>query len=163
MNAVQHSQSVPACLYEDFSVTLSDRRYNIPTKEADIIAFPGGTVHVEQGQVVYDNGDTAEIFGKELELFVYLARNAGRTVTRNELLQQVWQMNPQNIITRTVDMHVAKLRDKLRDDPHRPNLLLTVRGKGYQLVIDSPLATIIRFEHTDLVDSSEPEAAVCCS
>ncbi|HVJ83415.1 MAG TPA: helix-turn-helix domain-containing protein, partial [Planctomycetia bacterium] len=65
------------------------------------------------------------------ELLRYLAGNGGRTVSREELLSRVWGLDPQGLSTRTIDMHVARLREKLRDDPAEPKVLVTVRGKGY--------------------------------
>jgi DNA-binding response OmpR family regulator len=63
----------------------------------------------------------------------YLARHAGRTVARQELLENVWQIDARGVSTRTVDMHIARLREKLRDDPVEPRVLATVRGRGYML------------------------------
>jgi DNA-binding response OmpR family regulator len=47
------------------------------------------------------------------------------------LLANVWRIDPQGLPTRTIDMHIVRLRDKLRDDPAAPRIVLTVRGKGY--------------------------------
>jgi DNA-binding response OmpR family regulator len=69
---------------------------------------------------------------REGELLCYLAANADRPVSRDEILQQVWRLNPHRLVTRTIDMHIANLRHKLRDDPAHPKVLLTVRGCGYK-------------------------------
>ena len=61
----------------------------------------------------------------------YLASNAGRAISREELLRRVWQLDPRGLSTRTIDMHITRLREKLRDDPHEPRVVKTVRGKGY--------------------------------
>ena len=63
----------------------------------------------------------------------YLAIHAGRAIARDEILANVWQISPRGLSTRTIDMHVARLREKLRDNTERPAILLTVRGKGYML------------------------------
>ena len=73
----------------------------------------------------------AELSEREAELLRYLAINSGRAVAREELLANVWRIAPQGVSTRTIDMHVTRLREKLRDDPAEPKILLTVRGKGY--------------------------------
>ena len=78
-------------------------------------------------------GERAELSEKEVELLRYLAANPARAISREELLRSVWRIDPQGAGTRTVDMHVARLREKLRDDADQPRLLLTVRGKGYML------------------------------
>lgn len=72
---------------------------------------------------------------REIELLQYLAANAERPVPREELLHRVWgYARGANIETRTVDIHVAKLRRKIEPDPAEPRHLLTVRGAGYRLL-----------------------------
>ena len=66
-----------------------------------------------------------------LELIRYLAMHAGRAVSRDELLANVWRISPHGLPTRTVDMHIARLRDKLKAAPDQQPVILTVRGKGY--------------------------------
>ncbi len=88
-------------------------------------------VDLERGRVCYKDGQTAEFSGRELELLTYLVSNAGRIISREELLVNVWQMNSHCIVTRTIDMHIAKVRDKLRDDAQSPKVLITIRGEGY--------------------------------
>jgi len=65
-----------------------------------------------------------------------LVKNGGRAIARDELLANVWRISPRGVSTRTIDMHVARLREKLRDDPTDPQVLLTVRGKGYMFATD---------------------------
>ena len=79
----------------------------------------------------YSDGGRSELSEREVELLRYLANNAGRAIGRDELLSNVWRISPDGLPTRTIDMHVARLREKLRDDPTDPAVLLTVRGKGY--------------------------------
>ncbi len=70
---------------------------------------------------------------RELEILVYLSR-AARPVSRKELLQEVWGYgNVDYVETRTVDIHIAKLRRKIEIDSTQPQLLVTVRGEGYQV------------------------------
>jgi len=73
---------------------------------------------------------------RPLELLRYLAGAAGRAVSREELLSRVWRMNPRGIETRTVDMHIARLREKLRDAGGGAGVIETVRGCGYRLGAD---------------------------
>ena len=97
--------------------------------------IPGGTADLAGGEVRYQDGQRHDLSGREAELLRYLAQHAGRTVTRDEILQQVWGLNPDRTITRTIDMHVAKLRHKLRDRPGGARVLRTVHGLGYALAI----------------------------
>jgi len=82
-------------------------------------------------EVRLDGGGRAELSAREAELLRYLAANRGRVIARDEILARVWRMNPTGVETRTIDMHVARLREKLRDDPADPKVIITVRGKGY--------------------------------
>jgi two-component system response regulator RegX3 len=71
---------------------------------------------------------------REIELLCYLAKHADRPVTREELLLKVWgYARNLEIETRTVDIHVAKIRRKIEADPRNPTSLVTVRGAGYRL------------------------------
>ena len=71
---------------------------------------------------------------KEIEILEYLWANRDRAVPRAELLNKVWGYeNAENVDTRTVDIHITKLRKKIEDDPAHPCLLVTFRGEGYQL------------------------------
>ncbi len=95
------------------------------------IKVPGGVADLSRCEVRFDDGNRIELSDREIEILRYLAGNAGRAISREEILSRVWRMNPRGIATRTIDMHVARLREKLRDDPTCPRVLLTVRGKGY--------------------------------
>ena len=76
------------------------------------------------------NGDIRELTPRELELVVLFVREKGRVVSRRTLLKEVWGMShADEIETRTVDMHIAKLRKKLDPDV---KLLTTIRGAGYR-------------------------------
>jgi len=94
------------------------------------VDIPAGVVDLQARKVRYDDGGECELTERECELLRYLSCNANRPVSRNEILSRVWRMDSAGIRTRTIDMTVARLRGKLRDDPERP-LLVTVRGKGY--------------------------------
>jgi len=87
------------------------------------------TVDLERREISRADGSTREISIKEAELLQYLAASRGRAVSRDELLQRVWGLDPRGVTTRTIDMHIARLREKLGDDA----AIRTVRGKGYML------------------------------
>jgi DNA-binding response OmpR family regulator len=104
-----------------------------PERPSDVehVEIPGGTADFARREVRFGDGQRCELSEREIELLRYLANNAGRAVAREELLANVWRISPQGLSTRTIDMHVARLREKLRDDPTDPQVVLTVRGKGY--------------------------------
>ena len=106
-----------------------------PERPTDVrdVKFPGGVADLARREARYDGGDRSELSEREAELLRYLASNRGRVISRDEILSRVWRMNPQGIETRTIDMHIARLREKLHDDPADPKVIVTVRGKGYML------------------------------
>lgn len=80
--------------------------------------------------VVYKNGQPLDLTHREFELVHYLARNSGKVMTREHLLQAVWGFEYFGDV-RTVDVTIRRLREKIEDDPSRPEIILTRRGLGY--------------------------------
>ncbi len=81
------------------------------------------------------DGDEVAFTKREIEVLTYLAQNSDRAVSREELLSKVWgYARNLDIETRTVDIHIAKLRRKIEPDNKAPKFLITVRGAGYRLV-----------------------------
>lgn len=103
-----------------------------PTDVA-LLEVPGAQVDLARREVRHAKGGRTELSEKECELLGYLARNAGRAISRDELLQRVWRLEPSSVTTRTIDMTVARLREKLGDEGE--GVVLTVRGKGYMLAL----------------------------
>src|SRR6185503_7430829 len=97
------------------------------------IELPHGVADLARAEVRFNNGKRAELSEREVELLRYLATNSGRAISRDEILLRVWRLDPKRMATRTIDMHIANLREKLRDDAENPRVLLTVRGKGYMI------------------------------
>ena len=95
------------------------------------VAFAGGEADLDRREITFDKGRSCELSEREAELLRYVAGNAGRAISREELLTRVWRIDPDKIETRTIDMHIARLREKLRDNPDCPKIILTVHGKGY--------------------------------
>ena len=93
--------------------------------------FPGGVANLDRHEVHFSDGERVELSEREIGILRYLVSHAGRAISRDELLSRVWRINPRGLHSRTIDMHVARLREKLRDDSSDPQLILTVRGKGY--------------------------------
>jgi DNA-binding response OmpR family regulator len=101
------------------------------------VKIRGGLIDLARCEVRFDDGRRTELSERELELVRYLAANSGRAIARDELLANVWRISPKGVSTRTIDMHIARLREKLEDDPSRPEVILTVRGKGYMFAAES--------------------------
>lgn len=76
---------------------------------------------------------------REMDVLLYLYNQADRPVPREELLVKVWgYAHDMEIETRTVDIHIAKLRRKIEINPSKPGTIITVRGAGYRLMVASP-------------------------
>lgn len=108
--------------------------------DVTVLRVPAGEVDLGRREVRFTDGGRQELSEREAELLRYLACNAGRAISRDEILARVWRMDPKGVETRTIDMHIVRLREKLRDDSTHPRLLLTVRGKGYMLARENDTA-----------------------
>lgn len=108
-----------------------------PERATDVKAVPfkGGNADMERREIRFKDGTRDELSDREIELLRYLAGNAGRAISREEILRRVWRLDPDGVETRAVDMVVARLREKLRDDPDDPKIIATVRGRGYMFAV----------------------------
>jgi DNA-binding response OmpR family regulator len=96
---------------------------------ADELTFGDVVVKPRAGQVLR-GGRAIRLSAQEFKLLVHLVRHPGIVLSRDELLDAVWgQATPE---TRTVDVHVSWLRQKLEPDPHNPRYIVTVYGLGYR-------------------------------
>ncbi|MDX1681709.1 MAG: response regulator transcription factor [Phycisphaeraceae bacterium] len=104
-----------------------------PGRPTDLAEIPldHAVVDLQRREIKFEDGRRTGLSEREAELMRYLASHPGRAIAREELLQNVWHMDPDGMFTRTIDMHVKRLREKLNDDPADPQVILTVRGKGY--------------------------------
>jgi DNA-binding response OmpR family regulator len=83
-------------------------------------------------QIVWRDTQQITISKREAGLIQYFAAHANRVVTRKELFEKVWQDQMTELGTRTVDMHIAKLRSKIERNSSNPQIIKTVRGAGYK-------------------------------
>lgn len=91
-----------------------------------------GEIDLAKCELRRNGRERIELSPREVQLVQYLALHGDRAVSREELLQNVWGLDARGITTRTIDMHVARLREKLADDPARPEVIVTIRGRGYR-------------------------------
>jgi two-component system, OmpR family, alkaline phosphatase synthesis response regulator PhoP len=95
-----------------------------------------GSIHVDvKRSKVMRNGKPVYLTGREFQLLRYFIERSGTTIPRKELLQEVWGYAADSL-TRTVDAHVVSLRQKLEENPKRPEFIVTVSGTGYKFVGD---------------------------
>ncbi len=99
----------------------------------DSAVLEAGPVRMDvERHVVQVNGDAVTLPLKEFDLLEYLLRNSGRVLTRGQLIDRVWGADYVGD-TKTLDVHVKRLRSKIETDPAKPEHLVTVRGLGYKL------------------------------
>ena len=96
----------------------------------DVVESSGVRMDVERHEVSV-NGNRVKLALKEFELLEMLLRNAGRVMTRGQLIDRIWGADYVGD-TKTLDVHVKRLRSKLEEDPANPRYLITVRGLGYK-------------------------------
>lgn len=113
------------------------RRSQMGIEQARTISLDG--IDIDTENLKGRNGsDEIDFTKREVELLSYLAQHPYRPVPREELLLKVWgYARNLDIETRTVDIHIAKLRRKIEIDPKTPKNLVTVRGAGYRLVVEA--------------------------
>lgn len=105
------------------------------------VAFRGGVIETQSGRVQFEDGTSAMLSEKEAGVLAFLAQRAGQVVSRTQLIAGVWGLNPKGLTTRTVDMHITRLREKLGDDAAAPQIVQTVWGRGYLFVPHGTLRT----------------------
>jgi two-component system alkaline phosphatase synthesis response regulator PhoP len=106
---------------------------NARTSASDQYRFGTITIDLRRGKVT-QNGNPVGLTGRELQLLRYLVEHRGIPVSREELLEKVWGQIA-GTLTRTVDMHIASLRQKLEPFPKKPEMILTVQGLGYKFQV----------------------------
>ncbi len=103
--------------------------------EDDIFTFDDRTIDFAKLECrVY--GNTIHLTLMEAELLRHLVKNRGRAVSRKSILEEVWGLH-EDTDTRAIDNFIVRLRRYIEDDPSQPRYLLTVRGVGYRLNVDS--------------------------
>lgn len=108
------------------------RAPNRPVGHDGIYHLGGVCVDVPGTEVTRD-GTPVSLSAREFQLLRYFLEHRGTTLSRKEILQEVWGYSVETF-TRTVDVHVASLRQKLGDDPKDPQFIVTVTGLGYKFV-----------------------------
>jgi two-component system alkaline phosphatase synthesis response regulator PhoP len=91
-----------------------------------------GALHVDlQATLVRKDGQIVQLSAREFQLLRYFVQHPDTTLSRDVLLKEVWGYSSETF-TRTIDVHIARLRQKIEKDPQKPSLLVTVPGLGYK-------------------------------
>lgn len=110
-------------------------KYFVNNQSADIYVF-GDTEHHPNIHSLIRDGKKIELTILENRILLYFLQHVGRVIGRDELMQVVWGYSS-NVNTRTLDMHIVRLRKKIELNPDKPAYLQTVRGMGYKFM-DTP-------------------------
>jgi two-component system alkaline phosphatase synthesis response regulator PhoP len=108
------------------------RSRTLASSSSDAYAFGNVEVDFRRAEAKRD-GTAVELSGLEFKLLRYLVEHRGSVLTRDELLEKVWGYDA-TPVTRTVDVHIASLRQKLEANPARPEFILTLHGLGYKFI-----------------------------
>lgn len=111
--------------------SLLRRSYGVLSSERSVRVITGDLSLDLDSQRVFRKQEEIHLTNTEFRLLAFLARNPGRIFGREELLENVWGYQDIGTDDRTVDVHVRNLRQKIEQDPKRPQLIVTVRGYGY--------------------------------
>lgn len=90
------------------------------------------TIDMEKG-VVRKKGEEVFLSALEYRLLLVFFNNRGRILTRNQLLEDIWDIAGEYVNDNTLTVYIKRLRDKIEDDPQKPELIKTVRGMGYKM------------------------------
>lgn len=124
----------PLELLARLEAILRRRQTGSPSAETLTETYRFGPVAVDfRSTEVRRNGALVELSAREFQLLRYFIEQRGATLSRHQLLQEVWGYETA-ILTRTVDVHVGLLRQKLEEDAKNPRHFLTMRGHGYKFV-----------------------------
>jgi DNA-binding response OmpR family regulator len=104
-----------------------------PDASVSAIDVAGRHIDFARREATLPGGRVVQLTEREIEVLSFLAANRTRAIARDELLRCVWGLDPRGVRTRTVDMLIARLRERLEDDKDDPRVIQTVRAKGYML------------------------------
>jgi DNA-binding response OmpR family regulator len=113
------------------------RQQTQPTRASENVAVVNGKkIDFDNLELVDGDGTTTHLTLMEMKLLRYLIDNEGRAVSRNEILEDVWNLQ-EDTDTRAIDNFIVRLRKYLEDEPNNPQFLRTVRGVGYKFVSEA--------------------------
>jgi two-component system, OmpR family, alkaline phosphatase synthesis response regulator PhoP len=109
-------------------------KFIVNSDKTDIIKF-SNMEHHPSTHMLMREGKKVELTILENRILLYFLKNINKVIHRDELMMVVWGYNS-DVNTRTLDMHIVRLRKKIESNPEHPTLLQTVRGVGYKFVLD---------------------------
>jgi two-component system, OmpR family, response regulator VicR len=108
------------------------RRYHKPSQTQAIINIGDVRMNTLEGKV-YKNGAEISLTALEYRLLLIFGNHIGQVLSRNQLLEQIWDAAGDFVNDNTLTVYIKRLREKLEDDPQHPTMIKTVRGLGYKV------------------------------
>ncbi|KAA1191572.1 response regulator transcription factor [Paenibacillus sp. B2(2019)] len=108
------------------------RRYNKQAQTQSNIELENIRINTLEGKV-YKNGDEVLLTALEYRLLLIFANHVGQVLSRNQLLERIWDVAGEFVNDNTLSVYIKRLREKLEDNPQEPTLIKTVRGLGYKV------------------------------
>lgn len=120
----------------DVLVALIDNKvkFVINSEKSEVYKFGNMEHHPNTHSLIRD-GKKIELTILENRILLYFLKNANTVINRDELMMVVWGYNS-DVNTRTLDMHIVRLRKKIESNPDRPHYMQTVRGVGYKFIVE---------------------------
>ncbi|WP_456276686.1 response regulator transcription factor [Bacillus sp. AK128] len=108
------------------------RRYHKQVQANPYIELENIRINTLEGKV-YKNGEEVLLTALEYRLFLIFANHIGQVLTRNQLLERIWDVAGDFVNDNTLTVYIKRLREKLEDHPQHPTIIKTVRGMGYKV------------------------------
>lgn len=108
------------------------RRYHKSSQTQGIINIDQVRLNTLEGKV-YKNGAEISLTALEYRLLLIFGNHIGQVLSRNQLLEQIWDVAGDFVNDNTLTVYIKRLREKLEDDPQHPTMIKTVRGLGYKV------------------------------
>lgn len=108
------------------------RRYQKQPQQKSMITMGPIRVHTLEGKV-YKNEEELVLTALEYRLFLIFATHKGQVLTREQLLEKIWDVAGDFVNDNTLTVYIKRLREKIEDDPQNPTIIQTVRGIGYKV------------------------------
>ncbi len=106
----------------------------VESNSADVseVIFHGLTINITERQA-YKNNENLKLTQKEFDLLVYISKNKGKTLVRDKIIEDLWGKNTLYRWSRSLDVHIQNLRQKIEINPKNPSIIQTVSGIGYRI------------------------------
>ena len=108
------------------------RRYDYSNQKQKVITIQEVTIHPSKAKV-YKRGEEVILTALEYQLLLSLANNKEQVLSRNQLLEAIWDVGGEFVNDNTLTVYIKRLREKLEDEPQKPKIIQTVRGIGYKV------------------------------